>query len=495
MIADRDVRWKRAREIFDDVADLGAADRTGRLAYACGDDLELRREVESLLSHDRSSNHTIEKLVADAALDVDPGSATDSTTPMPSVIGRYRVLTKLGEGGMAEVFLAEDASLDRRVALKVPSARLAGDPQVRLQLQQEARVAATINHPHVCVVHEVGEGPIGRPFIAMEYVEGETLSDRIRRGRLPADEVMELGRQAASALGEAHSKGVVHRDLKPSNIMLTPHGVKLLDFGLASVTRDPSLARKGTAAHLLAGTIPYMSPEQVRLEDVDHRTDLYSLGVVLYEAATGKRPFEAPTPRATCEAILKSNPPPATAIVDGLPEQLDRVMSRALAKDRAQRNNDSPHGKGEQTMRMLTRSLLAGLIAAAVATPVIGQVHKYFSPGTVWSVTMIRIAPGMDQMYMQYLDGQFKKSEDAQVKAGFEKLYKILRTMDDGGEWNLLIMREFASLAALEANEDKADALAQQTEGADQVQMQGYQDRSKYREVVATKFTREVVLK
>jgi eukaryotic-like serine/threonine-protein kinase len=198
-------------------------------------------------------------------------------------------------------------------------------------------VAATIKHPHVCVVHEVGEGPIGRPFIAMEYVEGETLSDRIRRGRLPADEVMELGRQAASALGEAHSKGVVHRDLKPSNIMLTPHGVKLLDFGLASVTRDPSLARKGTAAHLLAGTIPYMSPEQVRLEDVDHRTDLYSLGVVLYEAATGQRPFEAPTPRATCEAILKSNPPPATAIVDGLPEKLDRVMSRALAKDRAQR--------------------------------------------------------------------------------------------------------------------------------------------------------------
>jgi hypothetical protein len=146
-------------------------------------------------------------------------------------------------------------------------------------------------------------------------------------------------------------------------------------------------------------------------------------------------------------------------------------------------------------MRMLTRSLLAGLIAAAVAAPVIGQVHKYFSPGTVWSVTMIRIAPGMDQMYMQYLDGQFKKSEDAQVKAGFEKSYKILRTMDDGGEWNLLIMREFASLAALEANEDKADALAQQTEGADQVQMQGYQDRSKYREVVGTKFTREVVLK
>ena len=146
-------------------------------------------------------------------------------------------------------------------------------------------------------------------------------------------------------------------------------------------------------------------------------------------------------------------------------------------------------------MRTLTKSLLAAIVATAIATPVVAQVHKYFSPGSVWSVTMIRMAPGMDQMYLQYLDGQFKKSEDAQVKAGFEKSYKILRTMDDGGDWNLLILREFTSLAALEANEDKSDALAQQSQGTDQVQMQGYQDRSKYREVVGTKFTREIVLK
>jgi hypothetical protein len=146
-------------------------------------------------------------------------------------------------------------------------------------------------------------------------------------------------------------------------------------------------------------------------------------------------------------------------------------------------------------MRPLQKTLLTGLLAAAVVVPVVGQVHKYFTPGTVWSVTMIRIAPGMDQMYLQYLDGQFKKTEDAQVKAGLEKSYKILRTMDDGGEWNLLILREFQSLAALEANEEKADAVSQQALGTDQVQMQGYQDRSKYREVMGTKFAREVVLK
>jgi hypothetical protein len=144
---------------------------------------------------------------------------------------------------------------------------------------------------------------------------------------------------------------------------------------------------------------------------------------------------------------------------------------------------------------MLKQGLLVGALAAAVATPLIGQVHKYFTPGTVWTVTMIKIAPGMDQMYMQYLDGSFKKGEDAQVKAGLQKSFKILRTMDDGGAWNLLILREYASLAAIEANEEKADALTQQTEGPDQAQMQGYQDRSKYREVVGTKFARELLLK
>jgi hypothetical protein len=146
-------------------------------------------------------------------------------------------------------------------------------------------------------------------------------------------------------------------------------------------------------------------------------------------------------------------------------------------------------------MRTLKKVLLVGTLAAAAATPVVGQVHKYFRPGTAWTVTMIRMAPGMDQVYMQYLDGQFKKGEDAQVKAGFEKSYKILRTWDDGGAWNLLILREYASLAAIEVNEEKSDALTQQVEGTDQVQMQGYQDRSKYREVVGTRYAREVILK
>jgi len=146
-------------------------------------------------------------------------------------------------------------------------------------------------------------------------------------------------------------------------------------------------------------------------------------------------------------------------------------------------------------MRITRVIALIGILGAAGAVPMIAQVHKFFSPGTVWTVTMIKMASGMDQTYLEYLDGQFKKGEDAQIKAGFQKSYKILRTMDDGGAWNLLILREFTSLASLEANVEKSDAVLQQTDGTDQAQMKGYEDRSKYREVVGTKYARELVLK
>jgi hypothetical protein len=146
-------------------------------------------------------------------------------------------------------------------------------------------------------------------------------------------------------------------------------------------------------------------------------------------------------------------------------------------------------------MKTMRAVVLIGVLTGMAAVPVIGQVHKFFSPGSVWTVTMIKMASGMDQSYLQYLDGQFKKAEEAQIKAGFEKSFKILRTMDDGGDWNLLILREYTSLASIEANQEKADALLQQTDGNDQAQMQGYQDRSKYREVVGTKYARELVLK
>ena len=146
-------------------------------------------------------------------------------------------------------------------------------------------------------------------------------------------------------------------------------------------------------------------------------------------------------------------------------------------------------------MKTMRAVVLIGVLASIGGVPVLGQVHKFFTPGTVWTVTMIKMAAGMDQAYLEYLDGHFKKGEEAQIKAGFQKSYKILRTMDDGGAWNLLILREYTSLASIEANVEKADAVLQQTDGTDQAQMKGYEDRSKYREVVGTKYARELVLK
>lgn len=346
--------WRRVREIFDAVADLGPAAREQALDAHCAGDPDLRREVAALLAHDRSADDPLDHIVALAAAEAveaaRPGDGGDPSRPaagaafpaaspgaFPETIGRYRLIEQLGEGGMGVVFLAEDTSLGRRVALKLPPAHLADDPGVRQRLQQEARAAATLSHPHVCVVHEVGDGPGGRPFIAMELIEGETLAARIQRGPLRLADVLTLGRQAADALAAAHAQGVVHRDLKPSNIMFTGHGIKLLDFGLASVTQD-AMRSTSTVRSAVTGTVPYMSPEQVRGEALDARTDLFSLGVVLYEAVTGRLPFNGATRREMFAAITEREPDPPSSINPLVPAALEQVLMRALAKPVAARH-------------------------------------------------------------------------------------------------------------------------------------------------------------
>ena len=357
-------RWHRARAIFDEIVLLDPALRWVRLTEACGGDSRLCAEVASLLAHDRSSNDTIARLVLDAAADAVLLNGPAADAPVPPTIGRYRVIARLGEGGMGEVFLAEDATLGRPVALKVPAALLARDSQVRARLLGEAKAAATLNHPHVCVVHEVGEASDGRPFIAMEYLEGETLAARIARGPLPLDEVVALARGAAGALEAAHEHGVVHRDIKPSNNMMTPHGVKLLDFGLASIAHD---ARGDMATGVFGGTIPYMSPEQSRGETVDGRTDLFSLGVVLHEAATGHRPFDGATPRAVREAILGRAPLPPSRLVPELPSAFDRVIGRLLAKTRDTRYQHARELAADLDRMAVPRRAPAGWLVAAAA--------------------------------------------------------------------------------------------------------------------------------
>lgn len=329
-------RWRRVRELFDEVAGLDPDTQRARLRAACPDDEALRLEVEALLGHDCSSHDTFDAAVVIAARDAATRNGQEWAMPVGSVIGHYRILEKLGEGGMGEVYLAEDTTLGRRVALKLPAGVLGVDADARDRLLREARAAATLNHPHVCVVHEVGEAPDGRPFIAMEHLEGETLAARLARGPLTSDEIITLGTEAASALAEAHARGVVHRDLKPSNIVLTPHGSKLLDFGLASLARDASLDPAAREDGFM-GTVRYMSPEQARGESLDHRSDLFSLGVVLYEAATGRRPFEGDTPRAVRESALHATPVPPTQLAHGLADGFDDVVAGALAKDAGHR--------------------------------------------------------------------------------------------------------------------------------------------------------------
>ncbi len=261
-----------------------------------------------------------------------------------SHVAHYRVVSRLGEGGMGAVYLADDTRLGRRVALKVLPADVAADPERMQRFEQEAKLASALTHPNVAYIYEIGEDD-GLHFLAMEYVEGEPLSVRLSRGPLNFSELLSVGIQVADALDHAHSKSIVHRDIKPSNLMLTPRGhLKVLDFGLAKL--ETSNHRAGihvqetqvmTSVGVVMGTVAYMSPEQALGRDVDHRTDLFSLGVVLYEMATARLPFPGSTPSETMARILGSQPDAIARFNYDLPEALDRVVRKCLEKDRERR--------------------------------------------------------------------------------------------------------------------------------------------------------------
>ncbi len=268
-------------------------------------------------------------------------------------LGPYEIIAPLGAGGMGEVYRAKDTRLGRDVAIKVLPASLAGQPELRARFELEARTVSSLDHPHICVLHDVGRAAIGAgedaiDYLVMELVEGETLADRLSRGALPSPEVLRLGGQIADALDRAHRAGVVHRDLKPANVMLTKRGAKLMDFGLARVaapvagavlsgTHSPTVAAPLTAQGALVGTFQYMAPEQLEGREVDARADLWALGCVLHEMATAKRAFEGRSQASLISAILASDPPPVSQLVPMSPPALDRLVAACLAKDPADR--------------------------------------------------------------------------------------------------------------------------------------------------------------
>lgn len=254
-------------------------------------------------------------------------------------LGPYEVLELVGTGGMGEVYKARDTRLRRTVALKTIGAQLEADPAARNRLVHEARAVAALNHPHICALHDVGESN-GQDFLVMEFLEGQTLQERLSRGPLPLNELHDIAIQIASALAAAHRANIVHRDLKPSNVMLTRSGVKLLDFGIAHqhATAGPVAAETATATLTsqqpqYAGTLPYMSPEQLEGRAVDPRTDIFAFGAVLYEMATGRRAFSGGSPAAVIASLLADGRPRPAAARPDVPRALDRLITACLARD------------------------------------------------------------------------------------------------------------------------------------------------------------------
>ncbi|HUP60314.1 MAG TPA: protein kinase [Thermoanaerobaculia bacterium] len=258
-------------------------------------------------------------------------------------LGPYEVSARIGEGGMGEVYRARDSRLDRTVALKVLPSRFSSNPSLRERFEREARAISSLTHPHICTLYDIGSDD-GVDFLVMEYLEGESLADRIERGPLPVEQVIRYGVEIAEALDKAHRANIVHRDLKPGNIMLTKSGAKLLDFGLAkfasNTPNDPNAATAAmtqqkplTEEGSILGTFQYMAPEQVEGRDADPRTDLFALGAVLYEMATGKRAFEAKSRASLIASILDRQPPPISTIAPLTPRALERVVQMCLEKD------------------------------------------------------------------------------------------------------------------------------------------------------------------
>ena len=327
-------RHRLAGEIFHAAL---AVDSEGRAAFveaAANGDRALQHEVESLLSAHTHAGNFIATSVVDAAAPQD--AEREARSWLGRRVGHYEVLSFLGAGSMGEVFLVEDTRLGRRAALKLLSRH--HDPEHLRRFEFEAKAASALNHPNIVTVYDVGVAD-GRPFLAFELVAGRTLREIMDRGGLAPASVQDIGRQIAKALGVAHSAGIVHRDIKPENVMVREDGyVKVLDFGLARLhPLDAGPESLANDTNRLVGTARYMSPEQARGDRVGPASDVFSLGIVLYEMAYGKHPFRADSLLGTLHAIVSAAPEPASPACDALPSALVRTIDAALEKDPASR--------------------------------------------------------------------------------------------------------------------------------------------------------------
>src|SRR5438876_2077002 len=338
-------RWQQIDRLFHSTLACAPEKRASFLSQACGDDDALRVEVESLLRANEQDGSFLDLPAYEVAADF----LADAFGRLfvGQQIGPYKIISPLAAGGMGEVYLAQDTRLGRKIALKLLSQDFARDQHRVRRFAQEARAASALNHPNVCVIHEVGKTSDGRHFIAMELIEGITLRERISRGALSLADALTVAEQVAAALTVAHAAGVVHRDIKPENIMLRKDGyVKVLDFGLAklndshsgrnNINEDSTIAHVNTEPGTQMGTVRYMSPEHLRERPVDERADIWSFGVVLHEMITGVTPFEARTRNEVVALILRRQPA-RLRFFDDVPPAFRQLVAKALSKSREKR--------------------------------------------------------------------------------------------------------------------------------------------------------------
>jgi eukaryotic-like serine/threonine-protein kinase len=373
-------QWQQAKAVFSKALEYPQPQREEFVEQACAGDANLRAEVESLLKSYDEAQSFMETPAIEAAAESLVG------TPRHFEVGQrvkhYEIIELIGEGGMGEVYLARDTTLGRRIALKMLPEYVRGDADRLRRFKQEARAASTLSHPNVCVIHEVGETEEGYPFITMEYIDGITLRQRMNDGHLKLSEALDIAVQIGDALSAAHEAGIVHRDIKPENIMIRRDGyVKVLDFGLAKLaehrrretTASMSTLMFNSSPGTVMGTAAYMSPEQARGVAVDLRTDVWSLGVVLYEMVSGATPFTGTTPTDVVIAIVEREQTPLSQHFAGTPPELERIVKKALRKNSEERYQLAK----EMTIDLrslrrdleLDRSLSPGFSAGISSTP------------------------------------------------------------------------------------------------------------------------------
>ncbi|HEY9436775.1 MAG TPA: serine/threonine-protein kinase [Blastocatellia bacterium] len=350
----RPERWRQIEDLFIAAFERDADQCAIFLDRACAGDDQLRDEVTSLLAaHEQAGS-----FLGQPALD--PGDTTKITDPARSLLGRnvshYQVISALGEGSVGQVYLALDSRLGRKVALKFLRQEFTRDPKLVQRFMREAQAASGISHPNIVTIFEIEENECWH-FIATEFIEGQTLRQRLAGGGMKLNEALDISIQLARALDAAHTAGIVHRDIKPENIMVRIDGlVKVLDFGLAKLSGDelgttddciPSTSPLQMGSGAVMGTISYMSPEQSLGQNVDHRADIFSLGVVLYEMVTGAKPFTGESPASVSDAIVHYAPAPLRRERPETPSALERVINRALEKDCASRYQTAAEMMGE----------------------------------------------------------------------------------------------------------------------------------------------------